>query len=242
MADDVKPVTYSQDPRTGQRDIYPDSIDTLHIKDLAVTDAKIVNLSFNKAVGGTLTLGGSNNASGVFSLLNGSGSEVVHMDNTGIQVFNGNITIKNDSSQTAIDAKGIVSNSNNFQLFNFNGGPIQSITSNSQTDITGSSQTISIPRTTNVLFLLSTESFLVESAGDTADGKMGLNIDGTYPRCVIRMHSGADVLETRTNFFVGQLSGGSHTIKLQAQLETIFLGAPSMTLFTFSWTYILLGT
>jgi len=59
------------------------------IGNLAVTNAKINDISFTKASGGTLTLGGSANVNGVFSLKNSSDAEVIAMDNTGIRVYLG---------------------------------------------------------------------------------------------------------------------------------------------------------
>jgi len=182
------------------------------------------------------------NVDGVLSLKDASDVEKILLDKDGILIKSGKLTIKNDSNQTVVDAKGIVSNSNNFILTNVNGAPGQSIASTSATDITGSSVNIVVDRATNFLFLLSTESYLVESVGNTGNGEMGLNITGAYPRCVIRMRTQEVNLETRTNFYVTSLAAGTHTVKLQARLSHIYAGSPSMTLESFSWTYIKLGT
>lgn len=62
------------------------------------------SLTANKINGGTLTLGGSSNTKGLFSLQNASGTEVVRMDNTGLTIKNGNINILNNAGTTQLSA------------------------------------------------------------------------------------------------------------------------------------------
>lgn len=57
--------------------------------------------------GGTLTLGGGSNANGLFSLKDASNVEIVKMDNTGITVNNGKITIKDNSGTSIITGSGV---------------------------------------------------------------------------------------------------------------------------------------
>lgn len=202
---------------------------------------KIRNFSFSAGTGGTLTLGGVGNGNGQLIIKDSSGSQIGVLNNEGLTITGGDIEVYNSSGSLTFDASGLVSQ-NNFTLFNFNGAPAQSITGTAATDITSSEGTIVVGRTVNVLFLFSSENFLVESVGNTANGELGLSIDGVYPRCVIRVRNGGNNLETRTNFFVTTLSAGTHPVKAQARLTTIFGGTPSLNVTNFSWTYIILGT
>lgn len=159
-----------------------------------------------------------------------------------LTIDGGNIQVSGADGYTVIDGVGLISNSSSFNLTNNNGSPNQSITTTIQTDISGSSATFTVSRTIRFLLFLSSEMYLVESAGNTCNGEIGLNIDGSYPRCVIRLDSGSTSGQTYTNFFVGSFQQGSHTIKLQAKLRQIFAGSPSLTVRNFSWAYVLLGT
>lgn len=73
------------------------AVTTSKIDNLAVTNLKVASglsaskittgtMLFDRASGGTLILGGSGNGSGVFSLRNSVGTEIIAMDNTGITV------------------------------------------------------------------------------------------------------------------------------------------------------------
>jgi hypothetical protein len=57
--------------------------------------------------GGQLTLGGLNNDNGYFVLKDATGTDIVMMDNTGLFVSDGKITIANKDSQTILDGNGI---------------------------------------------------------------------------------------------------------------------------------------
>lgn len=202
---------------------------------------KVRTLAFGKLKGGTCSLGGTADGDGVLSVSERAGTEIVRLDKAGITVNHGSITVKNTGGTTSIDSSGVVSTSN-FVLTNYNGGPSQSFTGTTAVDVTGSEQEIVVGRTVNVLFLYATTCYLIESAGNTADGETGLDIDGVYPKCHTQFHSGETNLETRCNFFVTTLSAGTTTVKAQSRLATIYAGTPSMTLSEFSWTYIILGT
>lgn len=87
-------------------------IGSLQIQDAAITNAKINDFSFNKGTGGTLTLGGTNNGSGLLNVQNSSGSNVVTLNNTGLTVNNGSITIQNSGGTAVVDSRGLVSAAN----------------------------------------------------------------------------------------------------------------------------------
>ncbi|HPM40680.1 MAG TPA: hypothetical protein PK371_07290 [Bacteroidales bacterium] len=59
------------------------AIDTAKIKDAAITNAKIDSLEWDKAQGGTATLGGADNGDGIFTIKDGSGNVVMISDKDG---------------------------------------------------------------------------------------------------------------------------------------------------------------
>ncbi len=75
----------------------------------AITLNKIRNFSFSSGSGGTLTLGGTDNGDGVMIVRDSGGTTKVTIDNTGILVTDGNITIQNSAGGTVLDSAGIVS-------------------------------------------------------------------------------------------------------------------------------------
>lgn len=91
-------------------DIYTGSITANAISAGTITSSLIATAGIvaDKIIGGTLTLGGSSNIKGVFSLQNASAVEVVRMDNTGLVIKNGSIKIQNNAgtTQLAADASG----------------------------------------------------------------------------------------------------------------------------------------
>lgn len=74
-----------------------------------ISSARIKNLTWDKAQGGTATLGGVDNGDGLLNVKNINGDNIVILDKDGIQINNGKLLIKNDSDTLFIDEKGIVS-------------------------------------------------------------------------------------------------------------------------------------
>lgn len=64
------------------------SVGTANLQDQSITNAKIANFSFNKAVGGTLTLGGVNNGNGLEVIQNSAGQVILRQDNLGSHYYN----------------------------------------------------------------------------------------------------------------------------------------------------------
>lgn len=135
----------------------------------AVNLTKIKNFSFSQGFGGTLTLGGAGNGNGLMLVKDASGSTVVRADNQGINIFGtaggtivslnengilvngGNITVNNENGSVVLDSFGIRSTTqfpNNQLVSNPNG----TTASTSFVDLTGSSFTITAERDINVLF------------------------------------------------------------------------------------------
>lgn len=215
-------------------------INTVRIADAAITNAKIDTLTWDKAQGGTATLGGSANVNGVLTVLDASAVEKVRLDKDGILVNSGKLVIKNDSDTISIDAKGIVSTANFTKTDTANASLNQSFTSTSLADVTGSSLSFSLTRSTTVLFLAQIHSYLIESVGNTGEGRVSLDIDGSEV-AYIENHSGNINFKPSSAHYVGTLSSGSHTVKLRAQMQNK-TGSPSYTVYGFVFSYIIFGT
>lgn len=143
------------------------NITTAKIKDASITNAKlgtavigtanIGTLSFNEISGGTATLGGTTNGNGLLSVKNAAGSEVVKLDNTGILVTGGSVTINNTSGSAVIDSLGVVGNVV-FTAGTSTQGTIQDIAGTTFTNVGGLAGTIVLSRSNPVLFFISAET------------------------------------------------------------------------------------
>ena len=206
-----------------------------------ITSMNIRDFNFSTGRGGTLALGGTVNGDGFLSVDNNSGTEIVRIDNNGIAVNEGSISIKDSNGTTIIDSLGLV-NANIFSHTGQRAGPNQSFTTNSFVDVPNSTATLTLQRGCFVLFLLQCDAYLVESAGNTGNGQIQLwvNSDGQASP-VINFNAGQDQLQTRVAFFVIYLSSGVNTIKVRGRLSTIFNGSPYVVLNNYIWEAILIG-
>ena len=82
------------DAAIGNAQIGTAAVGSANIATAVIGSVHIHDFSFNQGTGGTLTLGGTSNGNGLFSLKNAAGTEIVAMDNTGITVNQGSITVK----------------------------------------------------------------------------------------------------------------------------------------------------
>lgn len=118
---------------------------------------------------GTIILGGGRSGQAVLSVRGTNGTEVVRLDkhgmafsNTGgsqivtindqgVQIFNGNLIITNTNGGTVLDSQGVVSTTN-FQFGQiFNGSVVQTSNSNTFADVSGASLgSFILQRQTNV--------------------------------------------------------------------------------------------
>ena len=73
-----------------------------------VTAMNIRDFSFSNGQGGTLALGGSGNGNGVMEVYDTGGTEHVRLDNTGLTVSDGSITLKNAGGTSFVDSKGLI--------------------------------------------------------------------------------------------------------------------------------------
>lgn len=218
-----------------------------------VTNAKINTVSFDKATGGTLTLGGSGNVSGVFSLKDSTGAEKIAMDNAGMTINSGKITIKDATETSIIDSTGLISTAN-FTVASATANPNQTVDDNDTwVDITGlTSLQVGPSRTVNVLVVIGARGW-INSDDTTSDfanySYLGLAVDDViqnYSLVQGANRSSGDDIGTSVFTFSGsyfiQVTSGNHTLKLRAKCTNV-AGAQSNFFVQYgSYGYIILGT
>ena len=207
-------------------------------------------MSFDRAQGGSLTLGGLNNKLGQFFLKDEEANDRVTMDKDGIIIKQGALNIKDNKNNTVIDASGIVSTTA-FNWYNITDETDRTATSATMDDITNTSLNIILERPTTIIFFISMQ-FIINIGTNRLYITVGLNIDGTlYPTtsgfgtpvgwdCRFQ----AAGISEYTNFsshYLTTLNTGAHYAKLQWQN---YLSSPAgntrETLYT-SLTALLLG-
>ncbi len=196
-----------------------------------------------------------------------AGVEIALLDSTGLTVNNGKIVVKNDSDQTSIDSKGIVSAQNFVKgesVSTYTGSAVQEITGGpgsgpnppSYTDITSASFTFSLARSAFVLVmanLVASVSPLTYDGGSGYFGAVsyvGLDVDGsiveeniaTADEDTVNTDSfgmANSIFPQGTHYFAS-LATGSHTIKLRGRLWDL-VGTGELDIYSFRLTYIILG-
>jgi hypothetical protein len=193
--------------RTKQTGILPDVVKSRHIGDI----------SWDKGQGGTLTLGGADNTNGILSIKDSSGDEKIIMDNEGITINTGKLTIKDEDESTVIDSKGLVSTTS----FQFDTVVLESQITRSASgwgDATGLSLTFTLSRTANVLILASLSGKNTSLTSSGGQQLIRFDINGT-PTGVWNLHGvpggGGLELQSATIHYVAELPSGSNTIKVQ---------------------------
>lgn len=197
---------------------------TAQIANAIITNAKINDVSFSKAVGGTLTLGGSGNVSGVFTLKDAAGAEKIAMDNTGMTINTGKITLKDSAETTIVDATGLVSTANFANgVGAYTGTGNLSITSadgnyTAWTDMgNGLTQTFTLARTANVyIYHLGVYSFQGNSTA-ALNGETRIMVDSTQVGSIIQVYGGlssGSYIQDRTYTLVHiqSMAAGEHTV------------------------------
>lgn len=190
----------------------------------SITATKIKNFNFNSGKGGTLTLGGNlggtNNVNGVLSVQNTGGTEIVKLDNSGVTITNGSISIQNTSGTTILDGKGLVSTAS-FAFGNVTQNFSQFTTNTSVTDIPGGSLSLVLQRTANVLVNYNASGQNQAMLNGDASCNIVLDVDGANQGATlyipgVKTGNGLNVRSiTGANSVILQLSGGTHTLKLQ---------------------------
>ena len=213
---------------------------------------KIRNFNFSAGTGGTLTLGGSGNGNGVLFVKNSSGSTIAQINNSGITVTGGNIEVYNSGGTLTFDSSGLVGNANirgDIRIFSGD----QAFTTTTYTDITGSSMSFVLTRTTDVMFFLGVQSAQEQtSGGSDMSGRVEytFNVDeNPYTQTLILIDTGlvnaTGVKDNvfRKSYFVSVTQGltaGTHTVK--AQYRTQSNTNLTAHLYLASLQYLILGT
>lgn len=204
-----------------------------YLEDGALNSSLIQNLNWSKGKGGELTLGGAGNTSGLLKVLDQLGIDRVIIDKSGITINDGKITIYDEDGSTALDSKGIVSTTQftSGTIFDAN---LQTTTSTSLVNVTGTSITFTLDRQSKVFFGFDG----IMGADNTGAGELYLVIDGvpdtnSFFACI---NAGANSV-TVANTCLATLGAGSHTVKLQMRsfngIEVSVAGA--------NLTYVVLG-
>jgi len=120
-----------------------------------ITAMNIQNFSFNSGEGGTLSLGGPGNGNGVLSVSDTGGTEHVRLDNTGLTVSDGSITLKNASGTSFVDSSGLVAAAitNYGTTYTFGTGIVTTVSGTSASDTNYATISVVVARNTPVLFL-----------------------------------------------------------------------------------------
>lgn len=193
-----------------------------------VGTARVQDLRWDKGRGGTITLGGEGNGNGVLQILNALNTQRVLMDNSGILINDGALTIKDENDTTIIDSSGLVSASN-FSINLDSGAPFAAFTSTTYADLTTPIQ-ITIPRATKALVSLSVISATAQiNAALDCNGrtyyKVESDIDGplavTFYDSFLTAATNVreNIISKPYSIVTGyELSPGTHNISVQGSL------------------------
>lgn len=205
----------------------------------SVTFSKIKNFSFNAGTGGTIQLGGTENGNGFLVVKDASGSTMVTIDNTGVTINSGSLTIYNQYGSAVIDAYGLNSQTG----FKNSDSSSLSLNQNFATSTPG-------VVTGGTLNIISNRSQLVRidysCTGYITGTTSGLNgyialFDGVGEvNTAARVHFGSDQLSLVTGYNFGVYTVGAGTTPIY--LKGIVNNTPgTMTLYAFNFGYTLLG-
>lgn len=170
-------------------------------------------MSFDRARGGSLILGGQNNQNGTFALRDDADNDRITMDKDGMIINQGAMTIKNSTNQTIVDATGLVS-TNNFQTDTYSDVNNQTTSSTSFVDVTNASLNFILTRTSKVLFLASAAGRETAAGNGTA---VVIVVDGTKygPSLNVQAPLGATPSSGSSTHVFLSLAAGAHNVKLQ---------------------------
>lgn len=188
-----------------------------------IGSANIRNFSFSQGQGGTLTLGGTANGDGVMVVNNAAGTAVVTLNNSGITVNNGSLSIYNALGSLSFDSSGLVSLTN-FTSDNF----VSSGTIGGTAILAGGTlNPIVLTRSTKVL-LFHTIFGLHDDVSSDFDNTWITTYDGTTVLISTSVtgnyiDSGgtrAILSEFSANIGIVELSAGTHTLITKAESAT----------------------
>jgi|GEM_PF-3417504 len=225
-----------------ERMLKGEQVGTARIADAAITNAKIKDLTWDKAQGGTATLGGLNNVDGILSILDNANVEKVVLDKDGVLVKGGKIVIQNDGNEVSIDSKGIVG-VNNFATGTVSSGVLnQSFTADA--DVTDSEFDIVIPRTQLVLISFHVSGGTLNTSTSYADFQVGLYIDGSnYEALDFQSIPDNDwSARSESGHFLTVFGAGTYTIKLRGTLTNVVGASPYAFIYRYRMSVIIFGT
>lgn len=212
---------------------------TAKIADAAITNAKINDLTWDKARGGTAILGGLANVDGILSVRDASDVEKVLLNKDGITISDGKIILKNSSATTIIDAYGLVS------LASFvNTGTANSFiytTSGSFVEVSGAAMSFTNVRSAVFLLMLNCQVRMSESVGNTGNGMISIFVDGVEQSNGINIATGVNNYICQSLQLIRELAAGSHTITVKGRCQTIYAGAPEFRADAVQFSYIRFG-
>lgn len=205
------------------------SITNAKIGTAAIGTANIGTLTFNEISGGTATLGGTSNGNGLLTVNNAAGTEVVKIDNTGIAINNGSLSIKNDTGVVFLDSKGIVGTASFDSGGTFNSSS-RSVGTNVYTDVSNTEISFVLGRTQKVLIGVGAQVHMADMEGDSITSYfISLNLDGVNqsPDMTIRdtrletpaVFSTDSRTYTISRTSIETLALGTHTLKLQHNIS-----------------------
>lgn len=197
-------------------------------------------MALDRLKSGTLTLGGVGNVNGSLVANNELDQQLVSIDDTGLNINSGGLTVKNRDNKTIVDATGIVG-TNAFNTGSITGAG-NNTSSTTYVDVTGATINFNLTRQAKVLV-----AFSAWLNVDTSPNYMylGLNVDGSDPgnlfapnNAVIEFGAGLDVSTTISQTTLLTLNAGAHTLKLRVKNG----GAGTVAAFLGTIIYIVLGT
>jgi hypothetical protein len=213
-----------------------------------IGSANIRNFNFSQGQGGTLSLGGTLNGDGLLVVNNNAGSPVVTLNNTGIAVNNGSITIQNSSGSTSFDNLGVVSLQNFTQTSStYSGTTVENTGGTAEFDLPDGSATFVLTRSACVLIQYSLSHSLYQAVGTADTSYIILSVkNGTaaFAAADFTINSFDPSIQTyrsQSSFWVGNVTAGTKTIKLSNRLFGVS-GTPTALMAAYTLSYTILGT
>lgn len=218
--------------------------------------SKIRNFSFDQAIGGTLTLGGTANGNGVILIKDSSGNIIVQGDSTGLTIYDGKLTFINSTGGTILDSGGIVS-SVAFTTGTATNFTTRTTTSTSFTPLTGGSvPSFVLTRPSKVLINVLSQAYNIAWLIDGSSMTMGCidSIDGTvlsfphYIEAAVTSVSGTGSPFTGFDYNIDHqvqnvsafvdMSAGTHSMGLQYKVN----GSGTAEVVVTQLGYVILGS
>jgi hypothetical protein len=182
----------------------------------ATFDQYLSKTGINQAVSGQIIVGG--NVNGKVYVKDSSGNIKVQLDQDGITINSGKMTIKDSTDTTIIDSSGLISTANfNYGSLSLTSQPVFTPGDSNWHDITGLSQSFTVSRNVRVLFLMSV-SGLPDDVGQ-ADIRMNITGISLTDIPTVALNGSTETI-MMTNHRVYVVSSGTITYKLQYRVNS----------------------